>query len=114
LEDVCTLEHLKRERMLNRLEAYLKSEEYVRNLQALLLATDTKIRSILTKLQEHQALQLFFVYIKNVLSCEERICYLKGANEKLRDFKKSLEKTLKQIAQRNEFKINNYVDHLFR
>jgi NADH:ubiquinone oxidoreductase subunit E len=54
------------------------------------------------------------VYIANVLCCEERVCYLKGANEKLRDFKASLEGTLKKVNQAREFKIGGFEDHLLR
>jgi hypothetical protein len=55
------------------------------------------MRNLFEKLDLYGYLELFFIYLEDIVFSKEKVLYMKGTHDKLRDYKNAILKNLNKI-----------------
>jgi hypothetical protein len=69
------------------------------------------MRDLFDKLEVYGSLELFFIYLENIVFSKEKVLYMKGIHDKLRDYKDGILKNLNKIMAKKEYDIKRYSRH---
>ena len=85
------------EKNIKKIEEFLNAEKYISGLPSLMSSKRNKYQDIFDKLSDLGVLELFFIYMKNVVYSKEKVLYMRGNFTNLEEFKASIGNCLRSV-----------------